>query len=148
MNNKIYWFTGQPGSGKTTMANWMEAHLINKVITIDGDDIRDVFQNKDYSEEGRRKNIINAQTLAKFLQHKGYNVVVSLVSPYKDQRDKFKAEMGENLIEIYVHTTNERGRENFHVSNYEAPTEFYIDLDTTNEREIDTYKKLRKDLGI
>ena len=41
----IYWFTGQPGSGKTTMANWMEAHLIHKVITIDGDDIRDVFQN-------------------------------------------------------------------------------------------------------
>ena len=144
----IYWFTGQPGSGKTTMANWMEAHLINKVITIDGDDIRDVFQNKDYSEEGRRKNITNAQTLAKFLQHKGYNVVVSLVSPYKDQRDKFKEEMGENLKEIYVHTKNERGRENFHVSNYEAPTEFYIDLDTTNEREIDTFKKLRKDLGI
>ena len=110
--------------------------------------IRDVFQNKDYSEEGRRKNITNAQTLAKFLQHKGYNVVVSLVSPYKDQRDKFKSEMGENLIEIYVHTSNERGREGFHVSNYEAPTEFYIDLDTTNEREIDTFKKLRKDLGI
>jgi adenylylsulfate kinase len=126
----------------------MESHLIHKVITIDGDDIRDVFQNKDYSEEGRRKNITNAQTLAKFLQHKGYNVVVSLVSPYKDQRDKFKSEMGENLIEIYVHTKNERGREGFHVSNYEAPTEFYIDLDTTNEREIDTFKKLRKDLGI
>jgi hypothetical protein len=51
-------------------------------------------------------------------------------------------------IEIYVHTKNERGREGFHVSNYEAPTEFYIDLDTTNEREIDTFKKLRKDLGI
>ena len=144
----IYWFTGQPGSGKTTMANWMESHLIHKVITIDGDDIRDVFQNKDYSEEGRRKNITNAQTLAKFLQHKGYNVVVSLVSPYKDQRDNFKEEMGENLIEIYVHTSNERGREGFHVSNYEAPTEFYIDLDTTNEREIDTFKKLSKDLGI
>jgi len=144
----IYWFTGQPGSGKTTMANWMEAHLINKVITIDGDDIRDVFQNKDYSEEGRRKNITNAQTLAKFLQHKGYNVVVSLVSPYKDQRDKFKEEMGETLIEIYVHTKNERGRESFHLSNYEAPTEFYIDLDTTDEKELDTFKKLRNYLAI
>ena len=144
----IYWFTGQPGSGKTTMAHWMEAHLAYKVITIDGDDIRDVFQNKDYSEEGRRKNITNAQTLSKFLQHKGYNVVVSLVSPYKDQRDAFKSEMGKTLKEIYVHTSNERGREGFHVSNYEAPTEFYIDLDTTDEREIDTFKKLRKDLGI
>ena len=145
----IYWFTGQPGAGKTTLAKQLKDYLHpSNTILVDGDDIRDVFQNKDYSEEGRRKNITNAQTLAKFLQHKGYNVVVSLVSPYKDQRDKFKEEMGENLIEIYVHTTNERGREGFHVSNYEAPTEFYIDLDTTNEREIDTFKKLRKDLGI
>jgi adenylylsulfate kinase-like enzyme len=74
--------------------------------------------------------------------------VVSLVSPYKDQRDKFKLEMGENLKEIYIHTKNERGREGFHVSNYEAPTEFYIDLDTTDERELDTFKKLRNYLGI
>ena len=138
----IYWFTGQPGSGKTTMANWMEAHLVNKVITIDGDDIRDVFQNKDYSEEGRRKNITNAQTLAKFLQHKGYNVVVSLVSPYKDQRDKFKEKMGDNLVEVYVHTSETRGREDFFVKEYGQPTENYLDIDTTNKSIEESTKKV------
>jgi adenylylsulfate kinase-like enzyme len=54
------------------------------------------------------------------------------VSPYKDQRDKFKSKMGNNLIEVYVHTTEIRGRESFFVQDYEPPTENYIDIDTTN----------------
>jgi len=144
----IYWFTGQPGSGKTTMANWMKTHFIRRAITIDGDDIRDVFQNKDYSETGRKANIEKAQILAKFLHSKKFNVIVSLVSPYKDQREAFKAEMGEGIKEIYVHTTNERGREHFHVDNYEPPTENFIDLDTTDERELQTFKRLREYLEI
>ena len=87
----IYWFTGQPGAGKTTLAK----HLVNyfennNVIHIDGDDLRDIFQNKDYSEVGRRKNIERAQDIARFVSEKGFNVIVSLVSPYKDQRDQFK----------------------------------------------------------
>jgi hypothetical protein len=35
--------------------------------------------------------------------------------------------------EIYVRTSEERGREQFHVQDYEAPTENFIDLDTTND---------------
>jgi adenylylsulfate kinase-like enzyme len=54
------------------------------------------------------------------------------VSPYKDQRDKFKLKMGDNLIEVYVHTTEIRGRESFFVQDYEPPTENYIDVCTDN----------------
>jgi hypothetical protein len=92
---------------------------------------------------GRRKNIELAQNLARFLHHKGFKVMVSLVSPYRDQRELFKSEMGENIKEIYVHTQNQRGRESFHVSNYEPPLENFIDVDTTDEREFDTFQKLR-----
>ena len=74
----IYWLTGQPGSGKTTLASWIQASFPVKSMIVDGDDIREIFVNKDYSEEGRRKNIERAQTLAKFLHHKGYTVIVSL----------------------------------------------------------------------
>jgi adenylylsulfate kinase len=110
----IIWLTGQPGSGKTTLCERMMLNMGSDVFHIDGDDLRDLFDNKDYSEVGRRKNI------------------VSLVSPYKDQRDKFKLKMGNNLIEVYVHTTEIRGRESFFVQDYEPPTENYIDIDTTN----------------
>lgn len=143
----IYWLTGQPGAGKTTLAK----HLVNyfeniNVIHIDGDDLRDIFQNKDYSEVGRRKNIEIAQDMARFMSAKGFNVIVSLVSPYKDQRDHFK-ETNE-LIEVYVHTTDERGREGFHVSNYEKPTDNFVEIDTTNRKEVDSFIELTIKLKI
>jgi adenylylsulfate kinase-like enzyme len=127
----IYWFTGQPGHGKTVLASAFKQKLDN-VFHVDGDDLREIFDNKDYSETGRRKNIELAQHLSHFLHNKGQNVVVSLVSPYKDQRDMFKEKMGDNIKEIYIHTTEIRGRENFHVENYQQPTENYLDINTTN----------------
>jgi adenylylsulfate kinase len=127
----IIWLTGQPGSGKTTICKRI---LWDKpgVFHIDGDDLRDLFENKDYSETGRRKNVELAQQIAEYLQKKGRDIVVSLVSPYKDQRDKFKEKIGNNLIEVYVHTSEVRGRENYFVSDYQQPVENYFDMDTTN----------------
>jgi len=137
----IIWLTGQPGSGKTTICKRI---LWDKpgVFHIDGDDLRDLFDNKDYSESGRRKNIELAQQIAHYLHKKGSDVVVSLVSPYKDQRDKFKEKMGDNLVEVYIHTTDVRGRENFFVKEYEAPTEKYLSIDTTNESIEESTKKV------
>jgi adenylylsulfate kinase len=137
----IIWLTGQPGSGKTTISKRI---LWDKpgVFHIDGDDLRDLFENKDYSETGRRKNVELAQQIAQYLHKKGQDVVVSLVSPYKDQRDKFKEKIGNNLIEVFVHTTEIRGRENYFVSDYQQPVENYFDLDTTNETVEESVKKL------
>jgi adenylylsulfate kinase len=144
----IYWLTGQPGAGKTTLAKWMEAHFAGKGVIVDGDDIRAIFDNKDYSEVGRRKNIELAQNIAKFLHYKGNTVIVSLVSPYKDQRDSFKKDMGDDIREVYIHTLSIRGREQFHVQDYNAPTENFVDIDTTNKSEFETFQELRQKLSL
>ena len=128
----IYWFTGQPGAGKTSIGNVLITKLPKNTFHVDGDDVREIFNNKDYSETGRRKNIELAQHITHFLHNKGNNVVVSLVSPYRDQREEFKQKIGENIIEIYVHTLNLRGREDFHVKNYEEPLENFLDMDTSD----------------
>ncbi len=134
--------TGQPGSGKTTLANKLSKYFGDGSFVIDGDDLRDIFTNKDYSEVGRRRNIERAQDIAQFLSSKGFIILVSLVSPYKDQRDEFKKLT--DVVEIYLHTTEDRGRNHFHVKDYQAPTEDYVYLDTTNKTEEETYNEMLK----
>ena len=61
----IYNFIGQPHSGKTTLARHLRTALeinykLQNVYMIDGDKLRNLFQNNDYSEAGRRKNIERA----------------------------------------------------------------------------------------
>lgn len=131
----IVWFTGQPGSGKTTLSNALQEKLKKihpeiSLMSVDGDDLRDIFVNKDYSENGRRLNIQTAINITKFLQSKGYLVIASLVSPYKDLRENLKKER--ETLEIFLHTDEKRGKENFFVDNYETPSENYMKLNTGN----------------
>lgn len=139
----ILYIIGQPASGKTTLAKNLLTHFGKEnTIIIDGDDLRDIFQNKDYSEVGRRKNIERAQDIALFMNRKGFTVLVALVSPYKDQRDIFKKLA--DVVEIYVHTSEDRGRNGYHVYNYEPPTENFIDIDTTNKTETESFHEILK----
>ena len=117
----ILWFTGQPGSGKTTLAKELVRKFSNdKVIHIDGDDLRDVLDNKDYSERGRRKNIQFAINMAKVMENKGYLVLVSLVSPYRDMRTG----------QVFYLKSSRDLRKEYWVDNYEPPIKNYIELDT------------------
>ena len=144
----IIWLTGQPGAGKTTLAKLLEAYFSDQSVIIDGDDLRELLKNTDYSENGRRKNIEYAQNMAKDLYYNEYNVIVSLVSPYKDQRELFKQDMGSSIKEVYVHTSNIRGKEHFHVHNYEAPTENFVEIDTTDKGELETLQELVQKLNL
>ena len=145
----IYWFTGQPGAGKTVLGTKLKDFLQTEkrnwrkdVFHIDGDDLRELTLNKDYSEAGRIQNIKNAQLLAYFLQNKNCDIVVSLVAPYKELREEFKAVCGDTIVEIYVHTNRKRNREEFKVKEYQAPEENFFDMDTTSDNPTQSFTKL------
>lgn len=135
----IIWFTGQPGAGKTELAKLLKRELeanrsfFYKVHHIDGDDLRELTFNKDYSTVGRVRNVETAQKIAHYLHNNEYDVIVSLVSPYIDQREEFKKIVKDNILEVYVHTKDIRGRENYHVEGYQPPLSNFISIDTTNK---------------
>jgi len=129
----ILWLTGQPGSGKTTLANSIIKSLKKeqpdmKIINLDGDDLRSINKNKDYSKAGRIKNISTAISIVRFLANKDYLCVVSIVAPYRFLRDELKSEF--TFLEIYLHTKEIRGREDFFAKDYEVPLKKHLSIDT------------------
>jgi adenylylsulfate kinase-like enzyme len=146
----IYNFIGQPHAGKTTLANHLKNVLENnykqnqidkKIIIVDGDILKNILNNKDFSEEGRRYNINQAYNIAKFLDlDNSFDVIIAIVSPFLDLRERLKKEA--NVIEIFVHTTEIRGREKYHVPYFEAPQRNFIDVNTTDIDEFTTMNEL------
>ena len=148
MKNSITWAFS---TWKTTLAKSLKEYIEynyshKQVFHVDGDDLREILINKDYSKQGRENNIRTAQSIALYLDNKGFDVVVSLVAPYKELREEFKSRT--QTQEIYVHTTEERGREQFHVQDYEAPTENFIDIDTTDDTPESSLVYLINKLGL
>lgn len=124
-------FTGQPETGKTTLSNQLRSMLKTQypnynIVILDGDVIRDVTNNKDYSELGRRKNISNAYSIAgSILDASKIDklfksiVIIALISPYLDLREKLKSEYP--VLEIHLETSVRKSREQYNVIGYEKP---------------------------
>ena len=98
MGKKIFWLTGLPCSGKTTIAKELSRHVYAELL--DGDDIRKISSNQDFTPEGRKKHMLAVAEFAHRLS-KYVNVVVALVSPIKSVREEIK-EKYPNVVEIFV----------------------------------------------
>ena len=146
----IYWFTGQPGAGKTTLGKKLNSFLKTEkrnwrkdVFHLDGDDLRELTTNKDYSKNGRVENIKRAQMITEYLHNNGCDVVVSFVSPYRKLREEFKEKVGfNNIQEFYVHCSEPRERDHFHTKEYEQPEIEFIDVDTTKVNPNTSFSKI------
>ena len=137
----IYWFTGQPSSGKTTLGTLKDQWLPH-AFRIDGDEMRELFSNKDYSSSRLDGLILS---VAKYLHNQGKDVIVSLVSPYLDQREEFKSNLTWQIKEIYLHynsTKQRRGREQYWVKDYQPPTENYLNIDTNSDSPNESLTKI------
>ena len=129
----------------------MSIYSQDKIIRIDGDKWRDVTKNKDYSKEGRLRNLKGAFDMALYLEKEKYAVILSFVCPYKELRDYLK-DNAEEFIPIYLKYKGGRGRDDKFAPDFEVPTQNECLILDTNTSDIQScvvksynYIKSRKD---
>ena len=102
----VIWFTGLSGSGKSTIADSVEAELRRrgfKVERLDGDILRNIFPLTGFTREERDTHVRRVGFLASKLEQHGVFVVASFVSPYRDSR-AFVRGLCSSFIEVHVAT--------------------------------------------
>ena len=106
---KILWLTGLSGSGKSTIANLVEARLLQRhahSIMLDGDNVRHGL-NKDlgFTDADRVENIRRIGEVAKLMTDAGLIVLCSFISPFAAERDMVRGLVGAGeFIEIFLDT--------------------------------------------
>ena len=105
----ILWFTGLPASGKSTTANRVEkklAALGRHSYLLDGDNVR-LGLNRDlgFTDADRVENIRRVAEVAKLFVDAGLIVLVSFISPFRDERRMARELVAEGeFVEIFVDT--------------------------------------------
>jgi bifunctional enzyme CysN/CysC len=106
---KTIWMTGLSGSGKSTIADVLEQKLFAEgkhTIILDGDNVRGGL-NKDlgFTEQARAENIRRIAEVSKLMMDAGLIVIVSFISPFREERELAKDIIGfNNFIEVYIDT--------------------------------------------
>jgi adenylylsulfate kinase len=114
MRNKhrglVLWFVGLSGSGKSTIANGLQAKLFEKgfnAIVLDGDNTR-LGINKDlgFTEQDRIENIRRVAEISKLFTETGHIAINAFISPFKTNRTQARDIISDtDFIEVYIEST-------------------------------------------
>jgi bifunctional enzyme CysN/CysC len=105
----LLWFTGLSGSGKSTIANFVEKRLLDlgrHTYTLDGDNVRHGL-NRDlgFTKEDRIENIRRIGEVASLMVDAGLITIASFISPYRAERRMARNLFDDNeFVEIYLNT--------------------------------------------
>jgi len=142
MKNHCVWIFGEAKAGKTTTAyNLMQKKLRNYIL-IDGDKFRQSrTPSLDFSREGILQNNRECLRMVKYLLSQEWNVVVSMITPFKEMREVIKKELKDNCILIMLKCGKDvrKERKNFFDSDIgfeEGEFDYTFDTDKLSEEEV------------
>lgn len=104
----VLWLTGLSGSGKSTIASFVEFELHKRGIStyiLDGDNLRTGLNSDlDFSEASREENIRRIAHVSVLMKDAGIVVLSAFVSPYQKDRNFVRACASKDFSEIYIST--------------------------------------------
>lgn len=102
----IVWFTGLPGSGKTTLSFALEKALFDngyQSYVLDGENIRQhLSEDLSFSPEDRTENIRRVGQSARLFANAGIIAITAFISPYRTDRDRVRALAPNQFHEIHL----------------------------------------------
>ncbi|MDC9513025.1 adenylyl-sulfate kinase [Pseudoalteromonas sp. CST5] len=105
----LLWYTGLSGSGKSTVANAVEAKLFSlgcHTYLLDGDNVRmGLNKGLTFSDEDRIENIRRISEVAKLFVDAGLIVSTAFISPFKADRAQARNIVNEGeFVEVFIDT--------------------------------------------
>jgi bifunctional enzyme CysN/CysC len=105
----VLWLTGLSGAGKSSIANLVDRRLCElgrHAYLLDGDNLRHGLNHDlGFTAEARVENIRRVAEVAKLFVDAGMIVLVSLISPFRSERDMARSGLADReFIEIHVAT--------------------------------------------
>ena len=102
----VLWFTGLSGSGKTTIAENLKKHLEQqgkKVEVLDGDIVRNTLhKNLGFTPDDIHENNRLLALLATEKAESVDYVLLPIISPFQEDREKARTLIGKNFVEIFI----------------------------------------------
>lgn len=90
----VFWLTGLPGAGKSTLARALEEHLLGRgrrVSRLDGDELRQgLCADLGFDPASRSENMRRAGEVARLLHAAGGIVIGAFVAPFAVDREKVR----------------------------------------------------------
>tara|TARA_B110000211_G_scaffold210194_1_gene248130 strand:+ start:3641 stop:4252 length:612 start_codon:yes stop_codon:yes gene_type:complete len=105
----LLWYTGLSGSGKSTVANAVEAKLFSlgcHTYLLDGDNVRmGLNKGLTFSDEDRIENIRRISEVAKLFVDAGLIVSTAFISPFASDRAQARSIVNKGeFVEVFIDT--------------------------------------------
>lgn len=169
-NSKVLWFTGLSGSGKTTITDSLKKEFDSRgksYQVFDGDDVRErLHKHLGFTPEDIKENNRLIVELCRGVYHQVDYIIVPVISPFRESRDKAREVFGKDFVEIYINCSYEECKrrdvkglyakaERGEISNfiglqipYEPPINPEIEIYSTKESVEKSLEKIISFLGL
>lgn len=122
-----YLIIGRAGAGKTTYAKQVLAECFHNgiaAVILDGDALRNIYKNDDYTDTGRWNNVMDCIELAERYMELDVVPIIAMVCPKDEYRAFIENSLGINSRLVYI-----EGGKLWEGTDFDEPNEEYTRID-------------------